>query len=290
MRARLAPLLALLIAGLVAGCGKPPPVDAHPALWRVADGDMTIWLFGSIHALPPGVRWETPAVARAIGEADTLILEVPPADPAAARDEFLAIAKRPGLPPILDRVPRDRRPMLGRGIDEADLSAWELDKLSTWAAALTISAAAAAREQAVGAEGIEPVLTQRFVGKAMGALETRGGQFALFDRLPETSQRVLLLQAAEGARDPASGYRRLFAAWAAGNEAALAATIAPLRRDSAIEQTLVTGRNARWASAIVRRMARPGRVLVAVGAGHLVGPGSVVAMLRARGLKVERVE
>jgi len=31
-------------------------------------------------------------------------------------------------------------------------------------------------------------------------------------------------------------------------------------------------------------------VLVAVGAGHLVGAESVVAMLRGKGLKVERVQ
>ena len=76
----------------------------------------------------------------------------------------------------------------------------------------------------------------------------------------------------------------------AGDDAALAATIAPLRRDPAIGKALLADRNARWASVIVRRMARPGRVFVAVGAGHLVGPGSVVELLRKRGLKVERVE
>ena len=283
--------LAIALTLLTVACRRtPPPIAARPALWRVVDADTTIWLFGSIHALPPGVTWQTPVVERAVAGSDTLILEVPPADPAAAHDEFLAVAKRDGLPPILDRVPHVARAALARGIDAADLSAGELDPLRTWAAALTIGAAAARREEASGTDGVEPVLTKRFAGKAIGALETRGGQFAAFDQLPERSQRTLLLQAARDARDPAGGYRRLLAAWAAGNETALAATLAPLQRDLAMIAVLVTGRNARWASAIARRMARPGRVFVAVGAGHLVGPGSVVAMLRARGLRVERVE
>ena len=284
-------LLVPALALMTAACSRPRPViEARPALWRVADADTTIWLLGSIHALPPGVHWQTPAVERAISDADTLILEVAPADPEAARTEFLAVAKRDGLPPILDRVPRDRRAALARGIDAADVSAWELDKLTTWAAALTIGARAAHREEASGADGVEAILTRRFAGKGLGALETRGGQLATFDRLPEGSQRNLLVQAAQDARDPAGGYKRLFAAWAAGNEAGLAATLDPVRRDAAIERTLVRDRNARWASDIVRRLERPGHVLIAVGAGHLVGAGSVVAMLRARGLKVERME
>jgi uncharacterized protein YbaP (TraB family) len=37
-------------------------------------------------------------------------------------------------------------------------------------------------------------------------------------------------------------------------------------------------------------MRAPGRILVAVGAGHLAGPKSVIAMLQARGFAVRRVE
>ncbi|WP_353203940.1 TraB/GumN family protein [Sphingomonas sp.] len=282
--------LALLLAVLLTGCGKPHPVDAHPALWRVADKDTTIWLFGSIHALPPGVRWQTPALAHAIAAADTLILEVLPADAEAARDEFLSVAQRDGLPPLRARVAAADRGLLDRGVARAGLAPQSLDRLKTWAAALTIGAAAGRQEAASAADGVEPVLTARFAGRAIGALETRAGQFAAFDRLPAASQRFLLLQAAAEARDPARGYARLLTAWATGDAAALAATLDPLRRDPAIMTALVTGRNARWASAITRRMARPGRVFLAVGAGHLVGGDSVVAMLRARGLQVTRVE
>ena len=288
-RSLLAPAIALTL--LTVACSRPrPPIEARPALWRVADADTTIWLFGSIHALPPEVHWRTPLVDRAVAGADTLILEVPPADPTAARARFLAVATHTGMPPILDRVPRGERTALARGIDAAGLNAGDLNGLETWAAALAIGAAAARREEASGAQGVEAVLATSFEGRAIGALETRGGQFAAFAHLPEASQRSLLLQAAAEVRGPARSYPQLLKAWTTGDEAGLAATIAPLRRDPVIDAALVTGRNARWASAIVRRMARPGRVFVAVGAGHLVGSGSVVAMLRARGLLVTRVE
>ncbi|MGY2735335.1 TraB/GumN family protein [Sphingomonas sp. UYP23] len=282
--------LAIGLALALGGCGQAPEIPAHPALWRVADGDTTIWLFGSIHALPPRVAWQTPAVAGAIAAADTLILEVPPADDGAARAQFLALAEHPGLPPLLERVAPSDRGVLSRGMAVAGQSPETLDGLKTWAAALTISAGAGHIADAAAANGVEAVLTQAFAGKAIGALESRDGQLRMFDRLPTESQRTLLIAAARDALSAAKGDAALLTAWKAGDAAGLAADVAPLRRDPAMGAALVIDRNARWASAIGRRLARPGRVFVAVGAGHLVGPGSVVTMLQAQGLKVERVE
>ena len=48
-------------------------------------------------------------------------------------------------------------------------------------------------------------------------------------------------------------------------------------------------RNARWADWVAARMAQPGTVFVAVGAGHLAGKGSVQTLLAEKGLKAERV-
>uniref|UniRef100_UPI0035CABA65 TraB/GumN family protein n=1 Tax=uncultured Sphingomonas sp. TaxID=158754 RepID=UPI0035CABA65 len=256
----------------------------------MADRDTTIWLFGAIHALPPGVAWQTPVVAQAMAASDTLILEVPPADDSDARVQFLALAQAPGLPPLLDRVAPGDRGTVQRGMAVAGQSPATLDGLKTWAAALTITAGAGHLEDADAANGVETALTRAFAGKAIGALEDRAGQLRLFDRLPAESQRVLLVQAARDVLAAQGGYAVLLNAWVTGDEAGLAADIAPLRRDPAIGAVLIDQRNARWASAIVRRMARPGRMFVAVGAGHLVGPGSVVALLRARGVTVERVE
>jgi uncharacterized protein YbaP (TraB family) len=52
---------------------------------------------------------------------------------------------------------------------------------------------------------------------------------------------------------------------------------------------LVDRRNAAWAATLQHRLARPGTSFVAVGAGHLAGHGSLIELLRARGLHVQRV-
>ena len=58
----LATVLALALA--VPACAQtpaaPPPAapgDADPALWVVRDADTTVYLFGTIHVLKPGLSW-----------------------------------------------------------------------------------------------------------------------------------------------------------------------------------------------------------------------------------------
>ena len=57
-----------------------------------------------------------------------------------------------------------------------------------------------------------------------------------------------------------------------------------------LQQSLIGQRNANWSKWIERRLAQPGAVLVAVGAGHLAGKDSVLEMLKRDGYKVRRLQ
>jgi hypothetical protein len=50
---------------------------------------------------------------------------------------------------------------------------------------------------------------------------------------------------------------------------------------------LVVARNRRWLGQILKRLDGKGEAVMVVGVGHLVGPDSVPALLRARGISVE---
>jgi uncharacterized protein YbaP (TraB family) len=78
--------------------------------------------------------------------------------------------------------------------------------------------------------------------------------------------------------------------WAKGDPDALAKTMNDSLKDSPeVAKTLLTDRNARWATWIKERMAKPGTVFIAVGAGHLAGNDSVQAQLAKQGIKAERI-
>jgi len=81
------------------------------------------------------------------------------------------------------------------------------------------------------------------------------------------------------------------AAWSRGDADALAKVInEDVDRVPAARKAIITDRNRRWSAWIKMRMDQPGTVLMAVGAGHLVGDDGVPAMLRADGYRVTRVQ
>lgn len=271
---------ALLLAGIAAllpaACGNAPTRDAHPPLWRASDGDTTIWLLGTIHLLPDNVRWQTGPVADAIRQADTLVTEIPDGDPQAQAATFLKLARTDSLPPLGTRVPG---------------APAKYDRLKTWGAALAIGSEAARNADATRENGVEAVLSSAFTGRPHEALETFEGQLALFDALPEPAQRHLLATTMREAAHPATAYARTYDAWASGDAAAIERDFtAAFAGAPVLRGVLVTKRNRDWAAKIAARMKRPGKMLVAVGAGHLVGPGGVPALLVSRGVKVTRLQ
>ena len=281
------------LALLPAACNRPRPAPARPALFVVQDADTTIWLFGTIHLLPAGIDWQTPAMRDAVARSDLLVTEIPNGQLQGGAATFEKIAYAKTLPPELTRVSPNQRRALLRALDAAGLTLAEADHLKTWAIATLIGGGAARAMDATRDNGVETVLASAFADahKPQAGLESLTGQLGLFDTLPESEQRALLSSSLANLADPKRGYQATLDSWRRGDVAAMAASFDPaFGNHPLLEETLVTARNRRWVNWIAGRMRAPGTILVAVGAGHLSGPKSVIAMLQARGFAVRRVE
>jgi uncharacterized protein YbaP (TraB family) len=142
-------------------------------------------------------------------------------------------------------------------------------------------------------EGVEAQLTERFkaAGKPVAGLERAREQLMLFETLDPAAQRMLLIRAAEEADTATRDVLALTAAWSRGDVAALEKVVnEDIDTVPAARKAIITDRNHRWAKWAARRMERPGTVLMAVGAGHLVGADGVPALLAAQGVQVRRVQ
>lgn len=292
-------LIAALIAPLcllgLAGCSDAPGKTAggrpaNPLVYELASADGTVegWMIGTIHALPPGTGWRTPATDKAIREADLLVVEIKGlGDEAGVAQTFAALSASPGLPPLGQRVPPGLAAPLADLLARGGISPDRFASTETWAAAIAL-----ARIDAVGdpASGVDRALLDDFAGRPVRELEGAAAQLAIFDRLPEAQQRAMLaavVRASETARkDP----ERLQRAWLAGDAATIeASTREGFLADLALRKALLTGRNDRWAQAIIPMLEQGPRPLVAVGTAHLVGPDGLVALLEARGYRVRRL-
>ena len=290
--------LAAFSAVAAAACAAAPaaePKTASPALWKVADHDTTIYLFGTIHLLPKDTKWRSSAFDTAAAGADTLVVEtvIDENNPAATMSELLQLAVSEGLPPLADRVPPDKKAALQATVAKSGIPAPMFDKLETWAAAFMLLGVQFKELGLDPGSGVESTLKKQFEEskKPIGQLETNAEQLGFFDRLSEDAQRKFLVAVLESAGDMNSEFQGMLDAWTRGDVKEIAKSFNSDLSDAAeLRDALLTRRNANWANWVKGRLDQPGIVLVAVGAGHLAGEQSVQSMLENKGVKVTRVQ
>jgi len=287
-----APFAALLALTAPAAARVP---QARPALWEVSDADTTVYLFGTIHLLPPNYQWRTPKFDAALANSQELVVEtiVDLQHP----DEILA-AKRDlgysaGLPPIEQRVPPAKRALLRSVIAKTGVPEQYFTSMETWLAAFELLGVRFQEMGLKGEQGPEQALRTEFQGakKPIGQLETNAEQLGFFDRLPEKAQRLLLEGAIEGPKSMDDDFAKMVSSWSRGDVKAIAVSFnRDLSSSPELMNSLIKQRNANWRRWIEDRMTKPGSVFVAVGAGHLAGPSSVISLLQRDGYKVRRIQ
>ena len=283
------------IACLLWACSAPDPIiggDAHPAMWEVSDGDTTFTLIGSVHQLPPQLNWQDRRVLSAMAHSDELWLELAPREYAAIPALFDAVSSDESVASIDQRIGRARAEQVidqlnQIGIDEGDAQAME-----SWAIAMSFGAVAGNDAGLARENGVEDVLTAAFqrTSRPIIGLESAASQFAAFDALSPAVQDRMLAMAVDDAADTRPRLVRLLGAWARGDFATFSRLVSvDVDRLPALKQSVVTMRNREWATRLDQRARAPGRVMVAVGAGHMVGDDGLPALLRQAGFTVRRI-
>jgi uncharacterized protein len=268
---------------------------AKPAMWQVSDRDTNIYLFGTVHLLPPGTQWQTAKLDKAAREAGTLVVEtiIDEKNPQAFAAELARLSIRPGLPPIVSRVRPEKQAALRAVIAKSGIPEAALNNMETWAAAFALLQLQFKELGVSGSNGVEITLRQAFAaaGKPIQQLETNSQQLGFFDTLPEAAQRELLEGAVESPAAAKQQFDAMLAAWMDGDVDAIGRTFnAEFQSSPELREALMSRRNATWAYWLHSRLGQPGTVLVAVGAGHLAGKDSLLDMLKQRGLRVRRIQ
>jgi uncharacterized protein YbaP (TraB family) len=287
-------LLVTLLALLLPACA---PLDAPaanaaeawhgPAIWKVADKDTTIYLFGTIHALPESRAWFSGPVARAFGGSQELVTEF-----VNMGNVSEAIRQRGRLPEgttLRSLMPPADRMRFEEALVSFGVPVEALDPYKPWYAAFVLTNMEAMKAGFDVQSGPETVLAAAAGDRQQAGLETVQQQVEIFDGLPQEQQLAFLKETVDTMSQASSTLDAYYAKWMAGDADGLAVMLNAELDDPVLHKRLLTDRNARWAQWIDRRLKQPGTVFVAVGAGHLAGDDSVQRQQRKRGIRARRV-
>lgn len=268
-----------------------PARQMKPALWKVADDDTTIYLFGTVHALPKNLAWLDGPVGDALNASNQLVTEIPDVPAAQQQKVVQAIGLLEGetlrsLMADEDRVAYEA--LLAR----LKISPEAFDRAEPWLAGITIGTMPYAIAGHGTSDGAESVLRKAAAAtaKQTGALETIEFQLGLFDSLPREAQLRFLREAVSGFDESFRLIATMTELWGAGDPDALAKLLNDEMDDPDLAETLLYQRNRNWAAWVRKRLEQPGQVFVAVGAGHLAGTNSVQDVLKRQGVATVRVQ
>ena len=261
-------LVAAALAAATPAAPPPSPASDSPAMFVVRDADTTIYIFGTFHALDGKSQWFDRDVKDAFDKSDELVLET-------------LIPERPSQP--VSFGPGFRPP-----------------SVTPSASFLATTRMAISAGQAQGMQvgnGADMVLRHEAEaeGKAVEGLETLQFQIDMFNHMPSSSAGMPIARPG-AATEPnqmqslSKAMSDMQSAWKRGDQSVFVSMLNQLKTASPdTYRMMFTERNARWADWIKARMQTPGTVFVAVGAGHLAGPDSLLVRLAEHGVPSQRV-
>jgi uncharacterized protein YbaP (TraB family) len=290
-------LLLLLLAGCQSASLKSAGtrVNAHPAMWLVEDHDSKVYLFGSIHVLPEGVRWYTPVIASAFENADELVIEskADEVDDQVMNSYIRARALLPGgqtLDDLLSPADYARVQELARLLD---LDEYSVSRMQPWLLRIVIANEIFEYSGMERTLGVDTLFEQTAARNNMriSSLETPTEAMMTLAEYPLEVQLQQLSESLNNApqNNTQDGLGGLLISWATGdidrNARLIAKSMTPLTY-----RNVVVKRNEKWLPRVERYLDKPQQTMVVVGNAHLVGKGNMIDMLRRRGYLVSRVQ
>jgi uncharacterized protein YbaP (TraB family) len=264
------------------------------SVWSMKGERNTVYLAGSVHALPKGHSDFPEQLERAYADADVIVLEVDledmnPLDAVKFITTNGTLPADQSLEDVVGAEPYQRIAALAASLEVPETV---IAKLEPWAAALVLTQFALSKTGFDANLGIDMQITERARadGKPVEGLETVIDQLSVFDDRSFEQQTRFLLDSADDAPQLNDDLQKLIAAWRAGDLRALEKEFLKEREKSPeLYDALLGVRNRQWLPKIEALLKEDRDYLVVVGALHFVGRDGLLALLRSDGHKAVAV-
>lgn len=287
-------MVCLLAQPAIVPAQQAPTAKTKHSLWRVQGKESSLYLLGSIHFFKEELYPLPAPIERAYEKSEVVVFEMD-LDAMTSPEGQMKVLQAGRLPEgdsLRDHLSAETYAELQKYLKSAIGSGNVLDPLRPWVAALTLVSIELQKLGYNPEHGVDRHFFDRARRdkKKIVPLETMEFQLRLFAGLTAEEQESMLKETLAEISRFEKVVADLVSAWKTGDAEKLDALIlSEMRQFPRLYEKLLTERNQQWLKPLEKLLAGPQDVFVVVGAGHLVGKGSVLELLRKQGYKIEQL-
>jgi uncharacterized protein YbaP (TraB family) len=263
---------------------------AGSSVWSIPGAHNTVYLAGSVHALPREHADLSPQLERAYRAAKVIVMEVDLDDlnPLEAVQYVTSNGTLPADQDLAGVMGADRYASVAKLAASLDLPELVIARLEPWAAAMVLTQFALVKSGFDPQLGIDMQLTERARtdGKRIDGLETVIDQLSIFDSRSLEDQTKFLVDSTNDVPKMQEDLGRLVSAWRSGDMRGLEKEFIKERAQApALYDELLGKRNRKWLPQIEALLDDEQDYLVVVGTLHFVGRDGLLELLARAGHK-----
>lgn len=281
------------VAAPTAGRAQVLPGSSKTSLWAIPTAGGAVYLMGSIHfmraedyPLPPAMDAAYAASHAVIFETDIGLMQAP-----RVQARMLELGMLPAGRSAFDTLDPQIRRRLEDKLAEIGVPGEAVAGFRPWMVALTLSSLEFQRL------GFDPNLgvdlhyfnQAKADRKRIAGLETVEFQLQLLAGMNAAAEEAFLTLTLQDLAQVPEFASRMVGLWRSGDAEGLQELLfKTIDQHPDVRNRMLAQRNRVWAGKIEELIRQAEPVLVIVGVMHLIGPGSVVELLQARGYRVEQ--
>lgn len=266
---------------------------AKSCLWTVPSQSNKIYLLGSLHVLKQDTYPLAAEIERAYADSRKIIFET---DIAAMIEpgmqaRLLELGIYPAEQNLFQHLDGTTRKLLAKKVSKIGLPLEQFTRFKPWFVALTLTTLELQRLGYNPAFGVDVYFFNRAKtdGKEIGFLEPAEFQIKLLGNMAAEDQNNFLSQTLKDLEMVNQLAGDLVKSWKTGDSDRLNDLLSKSFKDYPdLHDRLLIQRNKKWIKEIEGALRKNENALFVVGAGHLVGPESVVDLLQKKGYPVKQ--
>jgi len=267
--------------------------SADPALWKVQGPHATVHIFGSIHLLKKTTQWRSAKFDAAFNASKSLCEEVPNVDDTSAVQTLVLQYGLDPQHPLSSKLDGAGKVKLKAAAAKAGIPQARVELMQPWLAALVLGLVPGANSGYDPKSGVDVQLAAlaKGEGKPLMGFETLEQQMKYFADMPQTLQIQNLLSTLDAVQaGKVLMFDEIVDAWKSADlpkeETLLDNGLA--KGYQQLYDVLIVQRNKMFAQDIEKLINGDDDAFVVIGAGHLVGPDSVLIDLAKDGYTAVR--